>query len=98
MELYHRTQSSRTTGRTGGRTTGAYRFDPWQAEIATMDHAAANMADLINGLGRLLRAAVRGIGVAIQTLRSATPVEVEPVQIARPANVSEQTAANRAAA
>ena len=90
MDLYNSNQSS--------RPAGAYRFDPWEAEVATMNHAAANMAGLVGGLGRLVVAAVRGVGTAIQTLRKACPVEIEPVQIARPANVSEQTAANRAAA
>jgi hypothetical protein len=80
------------------REQGAYRFDPWAAEIATMNHAASNLAGLVESLGALIVAGFRGIVSAIQALRKARPVEVEPVQIARPAHVGEQAAANRAAA
>lgn len=90
MDLYNRPQFS--------RQAGAYRFDPWEAEIATMNHAASNVAGLMEGLGALIVRAVRGLVAAVQALRKAEPVEVEPVRIARPANLGEREAANRAAA
>lgn len=63
------------------------RFDPWSTEIATMDHSARNIAAAVDGFGSLIIAAFRGVGALIQSLRKACPVEIEPVQVARPANV-----------
>lgn len=91
MDLYTPLYKSR-------ESQGAYRFDPWSAEIATMNHAAANLAGLFDGLGKLIVAAFRGLNSAIQALRKAAPIEVEPVRIATPVTVNEQPAANRAAA
>ena len=76
-----------------------YRFDPWATEIATMNHSARNIAAAVDGLGSLVIAAFRALGAAIQSLRKACPVEVEPVQVARPAHVVRQDTADiRAAA
>jgi hypothetical protein len=74
------------------------RFDPWTTEIATMNHSARNIAAAVDGLGSLIIAAVRGIGTAIQSLRKACPVEIEPVQVARPANVARHESADLRAA
>lgn len=74
-------------------------FDPWQAEIATMNHSAKNLAVLVDGLGGLIVAAFRGIGAAVHTLRTACPVEIAPVQVPRPAQMPEaHNAVERAAA
>lgn len=72
----------------------ADRFDPWATEIATMNHSARNIAVAVDGLGSLIVAGLRAIGAAVQSLRKACPVEIEPVQVARPvhtARAAEQT-------
>lgn len=82
-----------------GNQPGVYRFDPWTAEIATTDYAALSIA---RGAYRVISFVIAGfefLGDAIQKLRQACPVEVEPVKIAQPAqpkNVAES--AERAAA
>jgi hypothetical protein len=70
------------------------RFDPWSTEIATMNHSARNIAVAVDGLGSLIIAAFRALGGAIQSLRKACPVEIEPVQIARPASVAHRETAD----
>lgn len=72
----------------------AFRFDPWSTEIATMNHSAHNIAAAVDGFGSLIIAAFRGLGTLIQSLRKACPVEIEPVQVARPANVAHREAAD----
>lgn len=66
-----------------------FHFDPWMAEIDAMNHTATNMATVFDGAAKLVgnafRAIGRAIGRAVQSLRAATPVEIEPVKIARPA-------------
>lgn len=71
-------------------------FDPWSAEIATMDHAAMNIARLVDGIGAALVAVVRGIASMVRNVRG--PVEIEPVAIKRPAEVASPRPAERAAA
>jgi len=75
-----------------------YRFDPWMAEIDAMNHTAANMATVFDGFGSLILRAFRGIGRLVQSVRQATPVEVEAVKIARPAQPVAVSANDRAAA
>jgi hypothetical protein len=76
-----------------------YRFDPWMAEIDAMNHTAANMATVFDGLGSLILRAFRAIGNAVQAVRPATPlVEVESVKIVRPAQMVETLSANDRAA
>ena len=36
------------------RAQGAYRFDPWTAEIDAMTHTAHNLAALFGGIGSLM--------------------------------------------
>jgi hypothetical protein len=80
------------------RAQGAYRFDPWTAEIEAMNQSAENMARLVGGIGSLIKAAFRALGRAVQALRQTAPVEVEPVEIARPADLSGVSSANDRAA
>lgn len=78
---------------------GAYRFDPWTAEIDAMNHSAANMAAVFDGAAKLIGSLFRALGRGVQSLRAATPVEIEPVKIARPAQpVAVSTSANDRAA
>lgn len=67
-----------------------FRFDPWSTEIATMNHSARNIAAAVDSVGSLIIAAFRVLGAAIQSLRKACPVEIEPVQVARPAHVAQR--------
>jgi len=76
----------------------SYRFDPWMAEIDAMNHTAANMANVFDGLGSLILRAFRALGRAVQAVRQATPVEVEPVKIARPVQLADTVSANDRAA
>jgi hypothetical protein len=76
------------------------RFDPWAIEIATMNHSARNIAALVDGVVLAIMAGARVLAGAVQSLRKACPVEVEPVQVARPTGVAQQNlpANDRAAA
>lgn len=80
------------------RAQGAYRFDPWTAEIDAMTHSAESLASLFSGIAALVKAAFRGIGRVVRALRQTAPVEVEPVEIARPADLSGVPSANDRAA
>lgn len=62
-----------------------FHFDPWVAEIDAMNHTAANMATAFDGLAKLIGRLFRALGRGVQALRAVTPVEIEPVKIARPA-------------
>lgn len=64
------------------------RFDPWQAEIATMTHAATNIAGLVDAIGAALLAALRAISQGIEALRRACPIDGQPKLIAPVANDS----------
>lgn len=77
----------------------SHRFDLWTAEIATMNHAALNIAAAVDGLVLLTIAAVQGVVAvarravaAVRSLRQVHPVDIEPVlavqpiAIARPVN------------
>lgn len=63
---------------------GRLGFDPWTAEIATMDHAATNLSRLVYRFFSLVFAGVDALANAVQSLRKACPIEVEPVTIAPP--------------
>lgn len=58
-------------------------LDPWSAEIATMNHAATNLSDMVDGVGSLIGAFFRALDRGIQALRRAAPVEFEPLVIPR---------------
>lgn len=59
-------------------------LDPWTAEIAATDYAAANISHVVYRFFSLVFAGVDAVANGIRGLRKSSPVEVEAVDVARP--------------
>jgi len=64
-------------------------LDPWTAEIAATDYAAANISHLVYRFFSLVFAGVDLLSDAIKGLRKSSPVEFEAVDVARPVHMPE---------
>lgn len=73
-------------------------LDPWTAEIAATDYAAANISHVVYRFFSLVFAGVDLVANAIRGLRKSSPVEIEAVDVARPVHMPEsQVTVDRAA-
>ena len=73
-------------------------LDPWTAEIAATDYAAANISHLVYRFFSLVFAGVDLVANAVRGLRKPSPVEVEAMDVARPVHMPQgQVAVDRAA-
>lgn len=73
-------------------------LDPWTAEIAATDYAAANISHVVYRFFSLVFAGVDLVANAIRGLRKSSPVEIEAVDVARPVHMPvSQVTVDRAA-
>lgn len=73
-------------------------FDPWTAEIATLDVGSAKLSRLVYRFFSLVFAGSDFLADAIRSRRKARPIEIESVNIPTAASPAEPESADRRAA